>query len=109
MLRRALGLEYWKAAQVYDHLILQGAAVPEKAPTHLKPASLVTVVSVVVLVGVEVLAVAIAAGWAIAGLFQLGRTIEYAFMVVFSLLAIWAIVRFARSAAKVEPLYGADD
>jgi len=83
--------------------------VPENAPTHLKPTSLVTVVSAVVLVGVEVLAVAIAAGWAIAGLFQLGRTIEYAFMVVFSLLAIWAIVRFARSAVKVEPLYGADD
>jgi hypothetical protein len=88
--------------------IRRGAAVPESNPSRLKPSSLLTVVSVVVLVGVEVLAVALAAGWAIAGLFQLGRTIEFIFMGLFSLLAIWAIIGFARNALKVEPLYGSD-
>jgi hypothetical protein len=88
--------------------IRRGAPVPESNPPRLKPSSLLTVVSAIVLVGVEVLAVALAAGWALAGLFQLGRTIEIIFMGIFSLLAIWAILGFARSALKVEPVYGSD-
>ncbi|MFC7398631.1 hypothetical protein ACFQU1_15635 [Chelatococcus sp. GCM10030263] len=83
--------------------------MPESNPSRLRPSSLLTVASAIVLVGVEVLAVALAAGWAIAGLFQLGRTIEFIFMGIFSLLAIWAIIGFARSALKIEPLHGSDN
>ncbi|MBS7704594.1 hypothetical protein [Chelatococcus asaccharovorans] len=70
--------------------------------------SLLTVGSAIVLVAVELLCVALAGGWALAGLFQLGTTVEYIFMGLFTLLALWAIVAFARNALKVEPIFGSD-
>ncbi|CAH1654397.1 conserved hypothetical protein [Hyphomicrobiales bacterium] len=75
---------------------------------RLNPKSLLTVGSAIVLVAVELLCVALAGGWALAGLFQLGTTIEYAFMGLFSLLALWGIVTFSRNALKVEPIFGPD-
>lgn len=75
---------------------------------RLNTKSLLTVGSAIVLVAVEVLCVALAGGWALAGLFQLGPLVEYIFMGAFTLLAIWAIVGFSRSALKVEPIYESD-
>ncbi len=64
--------------------------------------SLITVVSAIVLVATEFFALALAAGWAIAGLLELGDIFEYIFMAAFSVLAAWATVRFARSAWRLE-------
>lgn len=64
--------------------------------------SLLTLVSVAVLIGTEVFAVAIAAGWAIAGIFELGQTAGYALMGLFSLIGLWAMVGFMRQAIRVE-------
>lgn len=75
---------------------------------RLSPKSLLTVGSAIVLVAVELLCVALAGGWALAGLFQLGTTVEYIFMGIFTLLALWAIVAFSRNALKVEPIFGSD-
>lgn len=61
-----------------------------------------TLVSLVVLVGTEVLGVAIAGGWALAGLFGLGRTVEIGLMAVFSAFGLYLLVRFARMAAPVD-------
>ncbi|HEX5868029.1 MAG TPA: hypothetical protein VFY72_10010 [Beijerinckiaceae bacterium] len=57
-----------------------------------------------ILIGAEVFGVAIAAGWAIAGLFELGDTIGYALMALFSVLGLYAMVVLWRRAVEVEPI-----
>jgi hypothetical protein len=66
--------------------------------------NLVTLVSVMVLVGTEVLGVALAAGWAIAGLFELGEVVRTILMVLFSLLGLYALHALWKSATTVEPI-----
>lgn len=66
--------------------------------------SLITIVSMMVLVGTEVFAVAIAAGWALAGLFDLGDTVGHVLMALFSLFAAWIMFQLWRRAVGVEPL-----
>ncbi len=63
-----------------------------------------TVVSAVIFVATQVFGVAIAAGWAIAGLFELGDTIGYALMAIFSGLGIYMIWGFWKQATACEPL-----
>lgn len=75
-------------------------ARPAAAPLGAK--SLITVVSTIILVATEFFALALAAGWAIAGLLELGSIFEYIFMAAFGVLAAWATVRFARSAWRLE-------
>ena len=55
-----------------------------------------------VLVGIEVFAVALSGGWAIAGLFELGHVIGYVLMGAFSLLALYIMVQFWRRAAHID-------
>jgi hypothetical protein len=74
------------------------------ASGSLKPRSLLTIVSIMVLVGIEVFAVAIAAGWALAGIFELGDTIGHVLMAVFSLLALYIMVQLWRRATSIEPI-----
>lgn len=72
-----------------------------------KPAAqgnVLTVVSAVVFVATQVFGVAIAAGWAIAGLFELGDAIGYVLMAVFSGLGIYMIWGFWKQATSCEPL-----
>jgi hypothetical protein len=66
--------------------------------------NLVTVVSAVILVGAEVFGVAIAAGWAIAGLFELGAQISYVLMGVFSIMGAYALWAFWKRAIEIEPV-----
>jgi hypothetical protein len=66
--------------------------------------NLMTIVSVLILVGTEIIGVALAAGWAIAGLLQLGQTVSYILMALFSAAGLWALVQFARRAVLVEPI-----
>jgi hypothetical protein len=72
--------------------------------TGLNWRNLLTVISVLILVGAEVLGVAFAAGWAIAGLFELGDAIGYVLMALFSLLGVYALILLGRRALHVEPL-----
>ncbi|HYF56490.1 MAG TPA: hypothetical protein VEA41_19710 [Salinarimonas sp.] len=57
-----------------------------------------------ILIGAEVFGVAFAAGWAIAGMFELGDTVSYALMGLFSLLGAWAMLALWRRAVAVEPI-----
>lgn len=66
--------------------------------------NLITVISIMILVGAEVFGVAISAGWAIAGLFELGNIVGYALMGLFSLLAVYFLVNLWRRCVAVEPL-----
>jgi membrane protein implicated in regulation of membrane protease activity len=66
--------------------------------------NVVTVVSAVILVGAEVFGVAIAAGWAIAGLFELGTEVGYVLMALFSLFGAYALWAFYKRAVEIEPI-----
>ncbi|WP_342360638.1 hypothetical protein [Terrarubrum flagellatum] len=66
--------------------------------------SLITIVSILVLVGVELFGAALAAGWATAGLFQLGDLVGHVLMAVFCLIAAYGLYIFARRALSVEPI-----
>ena len=66
--------------------------------------NLATVSSALILVGAEVFGVAIAAGWAIAGLFELGAQISYVLMGVFSIMAAYALWAFWKRAIEIEPV-----
>ncbi len=67
--------------------------------------SKVTLVSVAILVGFEIFAAAIAGGWAIAGLFELGQTVGFALMAIFAALGGWLLWRFMQNAIKYEPAH----
>ena len=68
--------------------------------------NVITIMSIMILVGAEVFGVAIAAGWAIAGLFELGEHVGYALMVLFSLFAVYVLVNLWRRCVAIEPLAG---
>jgi hypothetical protein len=70
--------------------------------------NLLTVISVTVLVGTEVMAAALAGGWAVAGLLDLGTMVEYAFMAIFAGFGVWGMVKFVKSALAIEPVAGSD-
>lgn len=65
--------------------------------------SKITLVSVFILVGFEIFAAAIAGGWAIAGLFELGPVIGYGLMAIFSAFGAYLLWRFMQNAVKYEP------
>ncbi len=77
------------------------------AETRAKPwQNLVTVISVMILIGTEVFGVAFAGGWAIAGLFELGDTVSYVLMALFSLLGAVAMLSLWRRSVLVDPISG---
>jgi uncharacterized membrane protein len=67
--------------------------------------SLITIGSAAVLIGTELLGAAWACGWALAGFFQLGSTVETILQVVFALIALYVIFVFLRQANRVEPVF----
>ncbi len=73
--------------------------------TRNAPRNLVTVVSVLILVGTEVFGVALAGGWAIAGLFELGDIAAYVLMGLFSLLGLYAMLALWRHSVSIEPIH----
>jgi len=64
--------------------------------------NMLTVVSATLFVGLQCVATAIAAGWAVAGLMNLGNIGEYALMALFSIAALYATLRYGQKAAKAE-------
>jgi hypothetical protein len=75
------------------------------ADTRHKPwQNLLTVVSVLILIGTEVFGVAFAGGWAIAGLFELGDQVGYVLMALFSLGGAVAMVSLWRRAVQIDPI-----
>lgn len=68
--------------------------------------NLITILSIMVLIGTEVFGVAISAGWAIAGLFELGDIVGYALMGIFSLFAVYILAALWRRCTAVEPISG---
>lgn len=48
-----------------------------------------TLISVMILIGAEVFGVALAGGWALAGLFELGDVVGYVLMGIFALFGVY--------------------
>jgi predicted membrane channel-forming protein YqfA (hemolysin III family) len=70
--------------------------------THWR--NLIMVISLGILIAVELFGVALASGWALAGLFELGAIVSYVLMALFSVLAGYAMVNLMRRVLKVERL-----
>ena len=66
--------------------------------------NVLTIVSVAVLVGTELIGAAGAAGWAIGGLFQLGDLITHILEVALILLALFGLTRFLHAVLGHEQL-----
>lgn len=74
------------------------------AGRHTNWRNLIMVVSLGILIAVELFGVALAAGWALAGLFELGSIFEYALMALFSVGAAYAMLNLMRRVLKIERL-----
>ncbi|SEG82957.1 hypothetical protein [Bosea lathyri] len=74
------------------------------AARHINWRTLIMVVSLGILIAVELFGVALASGWALAGLFDLGHIVGYVLMALFSALAAYAMFNLMRRVLKVERL-----
>lgn len=83
---------------------VQGTMEQRVAKGGVNTRNLLTIISVTVLVGTEIFGLALAAGWAVAGLLQLGIVIERVLMALFGLVGAYALYRFVQGALKVEPI-----
>src|ERR1700727_3279581 len=79
-------------------------ALADVAPINWTNA--VTLLSVAILVGTELVGAGAAAGWAIGGLFQLGETITRTLEGVLILTALTGLFYFLRAAVAHEPIRG---
>ena len=66
--------------------------------------NLITMISLAILVGTELIGVSLAAGWAIAGYFGLNGTIATILMTAFGALSLYALMIFMQRAIKMEPI-----
>jgi hypothetical protein len=74
------------------------------APSSINWTNALTLISVGVLVGTELLGAGVAAGWAIGGLFQIGEAFTLALEVAFVRLAVFGLAAFLRAALRHEPI-----
>jgi hypothetical protein len=75
-----------------------------KKPIHWDNA--ITVISVAILVGTELVGISWAAGWALGGLLGLPPLFSRGVEVLGALLGLVLVYYFVRAALKVEPLRG---
>jgi hypothetical protein len=66
--------------------------------------NVILVVSLAILIAVEIFGVALASGWALAGLFELGHIVAYVLMALFAALAAYGMVAFMKRVVKIERL-----
>jgi hypothetical protein len=70
----------------------------------LNTRNLITIVSVTVLVGAEILGAALALGWALGGIFELPDLWRQILIGLFLAAGVYAMYRFFRHAATIEPI-----
>jgi len=75
-----------------------------RKPARINWTNLLTVGSACVLVGAMILALGVATGWALAGMFGLGEIGAWVLEIFFSGVALAGIVAFWRMAVRVEPV-----
>jgi hypothetical protein len=72
------------------------------AERHTNLRTLIMVVSLAILIGIELFGVALASGWALAGLFELGHVVGYILMALFSGFAAYGLLNLMRRILKYE-------
>ena len=75
-------------------------------PAPINWTNAVTLISVAILVGTELVGAGAAAGWAIGGLFQLGDSLTRTLEGVLILAALTGLFYFLRAALAHEPIRG---
>ena len=78
--------------------------MPTNAPINWTNA--LTLISVAILVGTELVGAGAAAGWAIGGLFQIGDLATHGLEAALILLALVGLFTFLRAALAHEPIRG---
>jgi hypothetical protein len=78
--------------------------LPTEPPINWRNA--LTLISVAILVGAELVGAGAAAGWAIGGLFQLGDILTRALEIIFIVSALVGLSYFLRAALRHEPIRG---
>lgn len=74
------------------------------AERHTNWRNLTLVASLGILIAVELFGVALASGWALAGLFELGPIVGYVLMALFSVLAAYGLLNLMRRVMRIERL-----
>jgi hypothetical protein len=72
---------------------------------RLNTRNLLTISSVTILVGTEILGAALAMGWALGGVFELPELWKQILIGLFLAGGAYAMYRFFRHAATVEPIF----
>ncbi len=67
--------------------------------------NLMTIVSVTILVGAEILGAALALGWALGGVFELPEIGRQSLIGLLLAVGLYAMYKFFRHAATVEPIF----
>lgn len=68
--------------------------------------SILTIGSVAILVGTELLAIAWATGWALSIFLGFGESVALVMQGVFALLALYGVFVLVRQAIRIEPIRG---
>ncbi len=72
---------------------------------RLNRKNLITIVSVTILVGTEILGAALALGWALGGVFELPDLGRQMLIGAFIAGGLYMMVRFYRNAERIEPIF----
>ena len=75
------------------------------AQKRLNAANARAVICAAILVGTEIIAAALALGWALGGLMGWGQTVTTGLIVLCLVLGVYLTYRFIKSAARSEPFY----
>jgi hypothetical protein len=91
---------------IRDRFAIIGRRNPLAEVAPINWTNAMTLISVAILVGTELVGAGAAAGWAIGGLFQLGETLTRVLEGVLILTALTGLFYFLRAAIAHEPIRG---
>jgi uncharacterized membrane protein YjfL (UPF0719 family) len=74
-------------------------------PSPMNSKNLVTIVSLAILVGAEILGAALALGWAIGSMYELSDIWRWAVIGICLSGGAYVIFRFMQNAVKIEPIF----
>jgi uncharacterized membrane protein YjfL (UPF0719 family) len=86
-------------------LVLFGTGDACYTPAPMNSKNLITIVSLAILVGTEILGAALALGWAIGSMYELPDMWRYALIGILVAGGAYTVWRFLLNAVKIEPIF----